>query len=404
MPQLRVLYERQPILCRLIHQWQSISNLCIARWTGQNVCGMPISYCEASWTGLLNFRTCTYMPLALSLLPSDDCRKALPPSLRDFDESLRSGLSPTYQEKWPQLQNARFFLGAGDGAVANLGSKCSVAGRIACTIGTSAAARVCVPLPIVSEDEQDFTFRVPKGLFCYRIDKKHVLLGGALTDGGSAVEWIRNLLNLNDPHDFDKCIEQVGDALEKAQDKACSDANHPKSSKLSTVPFLGGERSVGYRSGATGLIYGLTRETTSTDLVQSCLEGITLRLGAIIERIQNAVLPDNDLELRPQIIVSGKGLEVNRVWRQMIANCTGLHTLLDKSTFGGTLRGVAILLLSRLRAEDCSQSSFPTESVGGEGSLLSHPQTNSEVYWREMSQQQENLISAVSPLFGSGIQ
>jgi len=397
MPQLRVMYETETELCDRIHQWQPISNLCIARWTGQNVCGMPFSYCEASWTGLLNFRTCTYEPTALALLPSDACRRALPRSVCDVDESLASGLSPSYQAKWPQLSQACFFLGVGDGAVANIGSKCSVPGRIACTIGTSAAARVCVPLPILPA-EQDFSFRVPNGLFCYRIDRYHVLLGGALTDGGSAVEWIRNLLHLNDPRDFDECVERIGEALEKAEEDAYANSKNKKPS-LTTVPFLGGERSVGYRSGATGVMFGLTRETTATDLVQSCLEGITLRLGAIIERIQAVIPEENADAFKPQIIVSGKGLEVNRVWRQMIANCTGLDTILDKSTFGGTLRGVAVLVLSRITAEAPS-CSFPVEPIGGEGTLLYSPQARSSAYWKHMSEQQESLITAVSPLFG----
>jgi len=402
MPQLRVMYERQRELCEKIHHWQPISNLCIARWTGQKAQGMPLSYCEASWTGLLNFRTCEYEPAALALLPSEACRRALPRTVCDVDESISSGLSSEYQSKWPQLADACFFLGVGDGAVANIGSKCVTPDRIACTIGTSAAARVCVPLPILpAEQEPEFSLQVPNGLFCYRIDRHHVLLGGALTDGGSAVEWIRQLLNLNDSKDFSECIERVGEALKRAEEEAYQNTIEKSKPTLSTVPFLSGERSTGYRSGATGVLFGLTRDTTSTDLVQSCLEGITLRLGAIIDRIQQFVDPHGDehsQDFRPQIIVSGKGLEVNRVWRQMIANCTGLETILDKSTFGGTCRGVAVLVLSKLN----EASSFPAEPVGGHGTLKYPPQPRSENYWKKLSEQQESLISAVSPLYGAG--
>jgi len=91
----------------------------------------------------------------------------------------------------PALKNATLLLGLGDGACANIGSKCSVAGRIACTVGTSAAVHVCLPLKY-----PDASIHVEKGLFCYRIDRVHVLVGGALTDGGSVFEWIAKLLNL----------------------------------------------------------------------------------------------------------------------------------------------------------------------------------------------------------------
>ena len=62
--------------------------------------------------------------------------------------------------------------------------------RVAVTIGTSAAMRVYMSLAAVQNK------RIPKGLWCYRITEDKVLLGGALTDGGSMYEWMSSLFSL----------------------------------------------------------------------------------------------------------------------------------------------------------------------------------------------------------------
>ena len=416
LAQLRVLYNTHPSLCGRIHAWQSISNLVIARWTGQKEKGgvrdLAFSYSEASWTGLLNFRTCRYEELALSLLPSDSCREALPRHLCDFDECLSEWASE-YASKWPQLSHACLYLGLGDGASANIGSKCCVPYRIACTVGTSAAARVCIPFPLIQQQEQqeeqqaqNAFLQVPHGLFCYRIDRHHILLGGALTDGGSVIEWIRQLLNLEDPQDFDACMQRVETALARRVEMIQQDAD--ASCILTTVPFLSGERSTGYRGGTTGVMYGLTRETTALDLVQSCLEGVTLRLGAIVQRIQQvldnartATTTATTTVVDPQIIVSGKALEVNQVWRQMISDCTGLNVFLDTETVEGTSRGVALMLRTVL-ADDSSPPSLvhlPLEAINTQH--RHQPEPESTAYWKQLKVQQDNVISAVSPLYPS---
>lgn len=33
---------------------------------------------------------------------------------------------------------------------------------------------------------------MPFGLWCYRIDRHRLLLGGALTDGGSVIKWLED--------------------------------------------------------------------------------------------------------------------------------------------------------------------------------------------------------------------
>jgi gluconokinase len=285
-------------------KWQTLASHCIAKWTGQKV--LPISYSEASWTGLLNVNYCVYEERLLCQLPGDYCERCIKtlPELADYTECVHGIPKETadsktnpYWDRFPQLRHAKFFLGVGDGACANIGSKCTTSDRIAVTIGTSAAARMCLRHPcytdaIRTNHSFSFLFSIPKyrGLFCYRIDKDHVLVGGALTDGGSIIEWARNLLNLTRDEDFDDIMEQIqGTSKQELANLSTSSSYstemNEQDNDLLMVPFLSGERSTGFRSGATGAMLGLTRETTPATFLQSCFEGVAFRLRAILDLI-----------------------------------------------------------------------------------------------------------------------
>jgi gluconokinase len=405
LAQLRVLYSDPNLvpLCQSIHRWQTIASVCLSRWTGQN--SLPISFSEASWTGLLNHRLCEYEQDVLDLLP-DACCQALP-ELADFDDCdfddcdddddrsvLTRGIAKDscYWDRWPELRTTRFFLGLGDGACANVGSKCSTPGRIACTVGTSAAARVVLRSPIGSDTGVHLQRGVPPGLFCYRIDRSHVLIGGALTDGGSVVEWVSQLLNLSTEEAFQDCLQKVETLAET------DDVTTPgQTGSLTVVPFLSGERSTGFRSQATGAILGLTRETTPAHLFKSCLEGVTLRIAAIVNLIQDTIPGD----AAPRIIASGKALEVNALWRQMLADSTGLEVVFDKDTEEGTSRGVACLVsmaLAKSQAGATESTAFLVDEPV-EASLVSSPRESSKDYWQHAARNQDGFINAISGLF-----
>jgi gluconokinase len=106
--------------------------------------------------------------------------------LADFNESL-SGLNRRFAERWPALQEVPWFLAVGDGAAANVGTGCVTSRRVALTVGTTAALR------IVTTDRFE---TIPPGLWCYRVDRRRSLPGGALTEGGSVFAWLTDTLNL----------------------------------------------------------------------------------------------------------------------------------------------------------------------------------------------------------------
>jgi gluconokinase len=315
----------------------------------------------------------------------------------------KNGTTNPYWERWPALrgnftdsdnvttQKCQFFLGIGDGAAANCGSKCHTSNRIAVTIGTSAAARVCLPLPIQSCAE--IKVDVPHGLFCYRVDKHRILVGGALTDGGSVVEWARKLLNLQSEQEFDAALQDVTELY----DRKTQSSLPPSQSAALMIPFLSGERSTGFRGSATGCIAGITRETTSVDILYACLEGVTLRLKAVIGTIYDIGFIDQDCRYRLQqddvistvLVVSGNALERNSLWRQMIADCIGCSVVVDGDSSEGTSRGVAMLISSGIQ-----QSEIREEEL----SVVNESRPNKEAYslWASASLNQDKLINAVS--------
>ena len=104
-----------------IAKWQSISSYLIGKWTttAQSE-GLPISFSEASWMGLLDFRRGEWDSQILELVGMDMSK--MPPIV---DSSMPfAGLNAKFSRRWPELNKVPFFLGVADGAAANVGSKC----------------------------------------------------------------------------------------------------------------------------------------------------------------------------------------------------------------------------------------------------------------------------------------
>jgi gluconokinase len=196
----------------------------------------------------------------------------------------------------------------GDGACANVGVGCTTRGRAAVTIGTSAAARVVY----ASE------FAEPRpGLFLYRLDERRFCDGGALSDGGNLRAWLVATLR------------EVDDA---------SLADRPAAAHgLVFLPFLGGERSLGWNPDRHGLIRGLTFATTALDLAQAALEGVCYRLAAVLDAIGGI----------ESVVASGGALRANPAWVQILADVLGRPVEVP-AVGEASARGAAMMAFERL--------------------------------------------------------
>ncbi|MGH7463626.1 MAG: gluconokinase, partial [Longimicrobiales bacterium] len=311
----RLLWAREehPDLWSAARRWRDVGSHLYARWFDAE--DVPVSYSVASWSGLLHRASLEWDGELLDHLGTSAGKL---PALADFDRSCR-GLAPDFARRWPALKDVPFFLAVGDGAAANVGSGCVASDRVALTIGTSAAVRVIVAgAPEV----------VPAGLWNYRVDREHSLLGGALSDGGGLVAWMLETLRAGDPAD----PEQADEAL-----MGCEPAGHG----LTVLPFLSGERSPGYADAATLTITGMRGSTRPIDILQAGIEAVTYRLGLMGDLLRPLVSDE------AVIVASGGAIQNSPYWLQLAADVFG-RAVVQAAGVEHTSRGVALLALKAL--------------------------------------------------------
>ncbi|MFN8476005.1 MAG: gluconokinase [Anaerolineae bacterium] len=298
----------QPDVWKQTAQWSTLSTALELRLFGR----ARMSTSVASWTGLLDRRRLVWdRPLLEALGVAED---KLPP-LADASEPIQ-GLVEPYASRWPALRDVPWFPAIGDGAAANIGSGCTGPSRLALTVGTTAAMRVVIP-EVAS---------VPSGLWCYRVDARRPLLGGATSEGGNVYAWATRVLNLG-PAD---AIEPTLAALP------------PDGHGLMVLPFLAGERSPGWAGDAKAAINGMTLGTTPAEILRASLEAVAYRM-ALIAR---SILADD--QGATEVVASGGALLNSRVWPQIMADVLGRPIVASAET-EATARGTVLLALEALR-------------------------------------------------------
>jgi gluconokinase len=195
----------------------------------------------------------------------------------------------------------------GDGACSNIGAGCLERGRAAVMIGTSATVRVVYSAPRAA---------ARAGLFLYRLDRERFCEGGALSDGGNLAVWLQRTL---------RDLDTAGIAGRPA-------AGHG----LVFLPFLGGERSLGWNASRRGLVRGLTFETTPLDLAQAALEAVCYRLADVLDALGGI----------DSLVATGGGLLGSPDWVQILADVVGRPVELS-AVSEGSARGAAVAALER---------------------------------------------------------
>jgi gluconokinase len=268
-------------------------------------------YSAASWSGMLDREQLRWdQPLLHHLGLSES---QLSP-LVDIDEPLFRPVA-VYANRWRPLANAPWFPALGDGAAANLGSGCTHPGRLALTLGTTGALRMMAPA----------VEYVPPGLWCYRVDRRHHLLGGATSEGGNVHAWAVGALRLAGPAEVETALA----------------AMPPDGHGLTILPFFAGERSPDWGSHRAATIHGLTLATTPLAILRAGLEAVALRFALIAHRVAGQSAAGC------QLIASGSALVQSPVWAQIFADVLGRPVILSAEP-EATSRGSALLALRSL--------------------------------------------------------
>lgn len=278
----------------------------------------------ASATGIFDIRECKWDRNFFRLLKLSADK--LPRIVGDDSESFQ--LNKVFAKRWPRLSDVKWFPAIGDGAANNIGAGCTTQSKAALMIGTSGAMRAAY-----KGDPPD---TIPSGLWCYRIDRERVIMGGALSDGGGLYRWLKDNLRLA--------------ADNKTESRIAS--REPDGHGLTFLPFLAGERSTGYHESAHGAIIGLKSATDPIDIVQAALESVAYRFAEIFDQLNSVV------KIK-EIIASGGALRESPVWTQIIADVLARDMSLP-DTREASSRGAVLLALETIgKIESIEKAATP---------------------------------------------
>ena len=244
---------------------------------------------------------------------------------RISDEPAR-GLLGKWARRWPALAEAPWFPAVGDGVCSNVGSGCTGRQRLALMVGTSGAMRMLWRADSVE---------VPEELWCYRCDPKRFVSGGALSDGGNLVVWLRKTLRLPEPEETEKLLA----------------AMEPDAHGLTFLPLLAGERGPGWADRANGTIAGLSTATTPVDILRAAMEAVALRVALVAEKLDEAFPEEANGR---HVVATGGGLLGSRTWTRIMADALG-RPITASAVPEASSRGAALLALETLggpRVED----------------------------------------------------
>jgi gluconokinase len=337
----------------------------------------------ASWSGLLNSQTLDWDDWLLAKIGLH--RENLPQLVDAYDGAR--GLKPEFATRWPALAGALWFPCIGDGVTGNLGSGCYSPDQWAVQIGTSGAMRTLVPDNAESETNDSAqkpnrnpqsplatpqlagpqsairnpqsAIRIPMGLWSYRLDRRLALIGGALSEGGNVIAWLRDNLRIDD--------------FSAAEKEAAS--LPPDSHGLTMLPFIAGERSPDWNPSARMLISGISLSTRPPDLLRAAQEAIVYRFAAVFDLL-SSVLPVPNM-----IAASGGALLNTPGWMQMLADALG-HAVTASNEEEASSKGAAMIALRALgQLHDYSQvpASF--------GAVFQPDMSRHEIYRKAIARQ-----------------
>lgn len=243
-----------------------------------------------------------------------------------------------------------FVTGASDGACANLGSHTTGPGIAALTIGTSGAVRITSGKPVYNYEAM---------VFNYLLDEQTFVCGGAVNNGGIAVNWLlRNFLKKENitGADYDALFEEI--------------ATVPAGSEgLIFLPYLYGERAPLWDTKTSGTFFNIKPSHTRSHFLRAGLEGICFALNDVLKTLEDA---SGEIT---QVNISG-GFTSSAVWTQVLADITGKKLAVLQSEDSSAL-GAIYLAARVLRSESYAQLTTVEQQE-----FINPDKNNYEVYSR----------------------
>jgi len=328
-------------------RWVSPADYFYARFFGEPY---QVGTSMASATGLFDQNEQRWDRETLEALPVEQAQ------LSSISDDPRIGLAREWAERWPGLRNVPWFPAVGDGACSNVGSGCTRSDRLALMVGTSGAMRVLWKAGSVE---------IPDGPWCYRSDAERYVMGGALSDGGNLIEWLRNTLRLPDPDETEHLLSEM----------------EPDSHGLTFLPLLAGERGPGWADLANGTVAGLSMSSGPIEILRSAMEAVAFRFAIIAEMLETASPGDKE------VIASGGGILHSPTWTRIMADTLG-KPITVSGVKEASSRGAALIALEALGGPEIETAEVPL------GETFEPDSERHEIY-RDAIERQRRLYEAV---------
>ncbi len=310
LPPARLAWTRrnEPESFAATRRWCSLPEHLATRWFGEVVGPSPSI---ASASGLYDQRRRAWDADVLEAL------RVQPASLATVDDSPRCGLGAEYRSRWPVLAACPWFPAVGDGAAAVVAAGGASPDRAALTVGTSAAARVLVPV------SERMARPVPRSLFAYLLDSEHAVVGGARSNAGNVVAWAEERLRLH--------VDDVA--------AATTEGREPGSHGLDVDSSLVVEWSPDWPLTSGGRIAGVTRSTSGLDIAQALLEDAALGVAAVVDAVEAWA--------GPRLLVVGGGASRSEAWCRLLADTAG-RSIVRSPVAEASAWGAAAVVFRRL--------------------------------------------------------
>jgi sugar (pentulose or hexulose) kinase len=342
------------------------------------------------------------------------------------------GLQEEFALRWPALRDVPFLPAVGDGACGNVGSGCVTPERFAINFGTSGAIRAMwreesgqgsvssgqkkEPHAKAQSHEEESSGQssvvgdqkeraestpsssgrtvsdavapqagtsvpdtasggtgrpsspddasTPPGLWRYRANGERPVMGAAFSDAGNAYAWLNRTLKLPPEEELEGYLL----------------AMEPAAHGLTVLPFLAGERSMGWNPDARAVFAGLTLDTSPIEITQAVLESIALRFALAAERLRSVFGREQE------IVVSGGAFRESRILPQIFADVLGCPITLAEEPEASS-RGAALL------AMEAVGMIASVESVEAHrGHTIAPNPAHQDLYQAMLARQQEQYV------------
>ncbi len=327
-PLAKILWfkEEEPDTFEAAEKWISMKEYVFARLFGEYL----VDYSIASATGMFNLEDLDWDEEVLGMLELDRERLSRPVATTH----VVRGMADESADRLGLGRDTPFVVGANDGVLANLGLGATEPGVVACSIGTSGAARSVVDRPQVDEGGK---------LFCYALTEDKWVIGGPINNGGIALQWAVEELfpgiketaetQGRDPHELAVgLVEEVAAGSEG----------------VIFLPYLTGERAPFWNPAARGVFFGLGLQHGRKHLIRAVMEGVIYQMYSVQKALEEVIG-------RPKEIRATGGFAQSRLWRQIMADVYGREISFPES-YESSCLGAALLGMMALGITDSSEA------------------------------------------------